>query len=164
MLLAMGIASAICILIGLPSFFGLGYGWLYGLLPYPDVANHYEPFTLDHILTQMQLLMLAVLAFILLKRFGLYPPEKPSTILDTDWSYRRLGFGFANWAGTVWGKAGPAMTRVAGQLAARGYDRIEAAFSPRGQLSRGPLTGGMAIWTAALLGMAMLLSFLTVQN
>ena len=66
-------------------------------------------------------------------------------------------------AGTVWGKAGPAMTRVAGMLAARGYERIEAAFSPRGQLSQGPLTGGMAIWTAALLGMAMLLTFLTVQ-
>ena len=164
MLFAMGLASAICILVGLPSFFGLGYGWLYGLLPYPEVANHYEPFTLDHILTQMQLLMLAVLAFILLKRFGLYPPEKPGTILDTDWTYRRLGFGFANWAGTVWSKAGPAMTRVAGLLAQRGYDRIEAAFSPRGQLSRGPLTGGMAIWTAALLGMAMLLSFLTVQH
>ncbi len=164
MLLAMGLASAICILVGLPSFFGLGYGWLYNLLPYPEVANHYEPFTLGHILTQMQLLMLAVLAFILLKRFGLYPPEKPGTILDTDWAYRRLGFGFANWAGTVWGKAGPAMTRVAGLLAQRGYDRIEAVFSPRGQLSRGPLTGGMAIWTAALLGMAMLLSFLTVQH
>ncbi|MCI4645832.1 MAG: Na(+)/H(+) antiporter subunit D [Hyphomonadaceae bacterium] len=163
MLLAMGLASAICILIGLPSFFGLGYGWLYDLLPYPDVANHYQPFTLDHILTQMQLLMLAILAFILLKRFGLYPPEKPGTILDADWTYRRLGFGFANWAGTVWGKAGPAMTHIAGLLAGRGYDRIEAAFSPRGQLSRGPLTGGMAIWAAALLGMAMLLSFLTVQ-
>ncbi|MEL6752958.1 MAG: Na(+)/H(+) antiporter subunit D [Pseudomonadota bacterium] len=162
MLLAMGIAAAICILIGLPTFMGLGYGWLYNLMPFPNEANGYQPYTAEHILTQMQLLMFAVLAFILLKRFGLYPPEKPGTILDTDWTYRRLGYGFANWAGAVWGKAGPAMTAFAADVSGKAYDRIEAAFSPRGRLSQGPLTGGMAIWTAALLGMAMLLSFITV--
>lgn len=162
MLLAMGLAAAMCILIGVPSFLGLGYGWLYSLLPYQEAAN-FQPFTLDHVLTQLQILMFAMLAFILLKRFGLYPAERPGTILDTDWTYRKLGYGFAIWAGDVWAKAGPAMTRVAGALMSRGYDRIEAAFSPRGRLSRGPLTGGMAIWTAALLGAAMLLSFIAVN-
>lgn len=163
MLLAMGIAAAICILVGLPTFAGIGYGWLYNLLPYPDAANNYQPYTAEHILTQMQLLMFAILAFILLKRFGLYPAEKPGTILDSDWTYRKLGYGLTNWAATVWSKAGPAMTTIAGVVAGRAYRRIEAAFSPRGELSRGPLTGGMAIWTAAVLGLALLLSFLTVR-
>ncbi len=163
MLLAMGIAAAICILIGLPLAGGFGYGWLYSLLPYPEVAKGYQPYTTGHILTQMQLLVLAILAFMLLKRFALYPPEKPGTILDTDWLYRRLGYGMASWSGAVWLKAGPAMTGVFAALGQRTYDRIEAAFSPRGVLSRGPLTGGMAIWTAALLGFSLLLAFVSMR-
>jgi multicomponent Na+:H+ antiporter subunit D len=31
-----------------------------------------------------------MLAFIGLIRFGLYPPEIPSTVLNSDWFYRRL--------------------------------------------------------------------------
>lgn len=163
MLLAMGLAAAVSVLVGLPSFLGLGYGWLYGLLPYPDMAGGYRPYGLDTLLTLAQLLVVATLAFMILKRFGLLPADRPGTILDTDWTYRRLGYGFATWAGAVWAKSGPAMTKVAGVLAARAFSRIEAAFSPRGRLSRGPLTGGMAIWTAALLGAAMLLSFIAVN-
>lgn len=49
MLLAMGLAAFICIAIGLPLAGGFGYSWLYGLLPYPDTALKYQPFTLDHI-------------------------------------------------------------------------------------------------------------------
>tara|TARA_R110002020_G_scaffold224599_1_gene434241 strand:+ start:113961 stop:115709 length:1749 start_codon:yes stop_codon:yes gene_type:complete len=163
MLLAMGMAAFICIAIGIPAVVpGLGYEWLYNLLPYREEAMSYQPFTFDHILTQMQLLVLATFAFVVLKRFGLYPPEKPGTILDTDWAYRKVGFGMAKWLGTVWGKVGPAMTAVFFGITGRAYDRIEAAFSPRGELARGGLTGAMAIWTAALLGLVLLLAFVTV--
>ncbi|KCZ58869.1 Na(+)/H(+) antiporter subunit D [Hyphomonas chukchiensis] len=163
MLLAMGMAAFICIAIGIPAIVpGLGYEWLYNLLPYREEAMSYQPFTFDHILTQMQLLVLATFAFVVLKRFGLYPPEKPGTILDTDWAYRKIGFGMAKWLGTVWGKVGPAMTAVFFGITGRAYDRIEAAFSPRGELARGALTGAMAIWTAALLGLVLLLAFVTV--
>lgn len=163
MLLAMGIAAAVCVLIGLPTFMGLGHGWLYGLLPHPIGGNGLRPFAVGNVLTQAQLLLLAALAFILLKRLGLYPAERPGIILDTDWTYRRVGYGLARWANAVWAKAGPALSEVLGNVAGRAFERIERAFSPRGQLSRGPLSGGMAIWTAALLGMAMLLSFITVR-
>ncbi len=163
MLLAMGLAATLCILIGLPFVGGIGYGWLYSLLPYPDVALNYKPYTTGNILTQMQLLVLAILAFMLLKRLALYPCERPGTILDTDWIYRKLGYGFAGWAAAVWQKAGPAMSSVAAGVSGRAYQRIEAAFSPRGVLSRGSLTGGMAIWTAALLGAVLLLAFVSVS-
>ena len=163
MLLAMGMAAFICIAIGIPAIVpGLGYEWLYNLLPYREEAMSYQPFTFDHILTQMQLLVLATFAFVVLKRFGLYPPEKPGTILDTDWAYRKVGFGMAKWLGTVWGKVGPAMTAVFFGITGRAYNRIEAAFSPRGELARGGLTGAMAIWTAALLGLVLLPAFVTV--
>ena len=163
MLLAMGMGAFICIAVGIPALIpGLGYEWLYNLLPYREEAMNYQPFTFDHILTQLQLLVLATFAFVLLKRFGAYPPEKPGTILDTDWLYRKIGFGMAQWAGTVWGKVGPAMTAVFFGLTGQAYDRIEAAFSPRGELARGGLTGAMAVWTAALLGLVLLLAFITV--
>ena len=160
MLLAMGIAAFICIAIGLPLVGGFGYSWLYVMLPYPDAALAYHPYTFEHVITQMQLLMLAVLAFMLLKRFGLYPAERPGVILDTDWLYRKPGYGFAKWLGTVWGKVGPVMTRIATGLAARTYDRLEATFSPRGALARGGLTTSMAMWTAVLLGLVMMVVLL----
>lgn len=164
MLLAMGLAAFICIAIGIPAILpGLGYEWLYSLLPYTEEAKSYKPFTWEHVLTQMQLLVLAIFAFIMLKRFGLYPGEKNATVLDTDWVYRKVGYGFATWAGTVWSKVGPAMTAIFFTVTGRAYTRIENTFSPRGQLARGGLQGAAAIWTAAVLGFVLLLAFITVR-
>ena len=172
MLLAMGMAAFICIAIGLPTIGGFGYGWLYNMLPCTVTApadvcmisgkeiKPYAPYTVDHVLPQLQLLMFAVLAFILLKRFGLYPPEKPGTILDTDWVLRKPGYSMVKWAGTVWGKAGPALTAFFGRMGARTFEKIETTFSPRGALARGPLTLSMAMWSAVLLGVVMLVVLL----
>ncbi len=162
MLLAMGLASFICIAVGIPAIVpGLGYEWLYNLLPYRVEAMAYQPFTLGHVLTQMQLLVLAIFAFVMLKRLGWYPAEKPGVVLDSDWVYRKAGYGLATWSGTVWQKAGPALSAIFFKLTGRAYDRIEATFSPRGELARGALTAGMAIWTAILLGFVLLMSFVT---
>jgi len=162
MLLAMGMASFLCIAIGLPAFLpGFGYEWLYSLLPYPIEAANYQPFTLGHILAQLQLLALAVFAFILLQRLGLYPPEKPGVILDTDWAYRKVGYGAVRWIDTVWAKLGPAMTAVFRGFSERTYDRLVDAFSPRGVLSRNPVSRGMAVWTAVILALVLLVSYLT---
>ncbi len=164
MLLAMGLSSFLCIFVGLPAVLGatgvFGYPWLYQLLPHPPEALAYEPYTFEHILTQMQLLVLAMFAFALLTRFKIYPNEERGTILDTDIFYRKGGYGLAKWAGTVWAKAGPAMTAAAESLFSRAYERIYAAFSPQGLAARGPLTGGMAVWAAALLGATLLIAFM----
>ena len=162
MLLAMGVASFLCIAIGLPAFIpGFGYEWLYSLLPYPIEAASYQPFTIGHILAQLQLLALAVFAFILLQRLGLYPPEKPGVILDTDWLYRKAGFGAVRWIDTVWAKLGPAMTSLFRNLSERAYDRLVDTFSPRGVLARNGVAGGMAVWTTVILAVVLLLSYLT---
>jgi multicomponent Na+:H+ antiporter subunit D len=162
MLLAMGMAAFLCIVIGLPAIVpGFGYQWLYSLLPYPIEAASYQPFTLDHILTQMQLLVLAVFAFILLKRLGLYPAEKPGVVLDTDWVYRKAGYGMVRWIDAVWAKLGPAMTQIFRDLSGRAYTRLVDTFSPQGALARNAFAGGMTIWTAAVLGLVLLVSYLT---
>lgn len=81
MLIAMTIAAAICIFNGV-------YPWLlYDMLPFPV---DYAPYTWAHVLTQLQLLLFASLAFVWLKLAHLYPPELPSTNVDAEWIYRRL--------------------------------------------------------------------------
>jgi multicomponent Na+:H+ antiporter subunit D len=50
----------------------------------------YAPYTTTHVLTQLQLLIFSALAFAVLKRTGLYPPELNLIHLDSDWFYRRL--------------------------------------------------------------------------
>ena len=82
MLIAMGIASAFCIGIGVfPAA-------LYALLPF---AVDYQPYTGAHVLTQLQLLLFSALAFSVLMWHRIYPPELASVNLDTDYFYRRVG-------------------------------------------------------------------------
>ena len=81
MLIAMGIAAFLCIGIGVyPRY-------LYQILPY---AVEYQPYTLDHVISQLQLLVFAILAFLFLIKFKLYPSEIKSTVLNSDWFYRRM--------------------------------------------------------------------------
>jgi len=81
MLVAMGLASALCI--GIGSFPGL----FYQILPY---SLDYNPYDASHVVGQLQLLIFSILAFTFLMTFKFYPPELRSTVLNTDWLYRRV--------------------------------------------------------------------------
>lgn len=79
MLVAMGLTSFLCILLGVyPKP-------LYDVLPYPV---HYEPYTVSHVVSMFQLLGFTFIAFWLLRR-KLY--GEPTITLDTDWFYRMAG-------------------------------------------------------------------------
>ena len=81
MIIAMVIASALCILIGIfPSTF-------YQILPY---EINYQPYDFSHVVGQLQLLTFAAFAFICLWQFKIYPPELNSTVLNSDWVYRKM--------------------------------------------------------------------------
>jgi len=81
MIVAMIIASALCILIGIfPSYF-------YAILPY---QIEYQPYDFSHVVGQLQLLTFAAFAFICLWHFKIYPPELNSTVLNSDWIYRKM--------------------------------------------------------------------------
>ncbi|MGQ8366838.1 Na(+)/H(+) antiporter subunit D [Glaciecola sp. 1036] len=87
MLIAMGIASVLCIAFG-------SYPWIvYHLLPW---ENAYQPYDLTHTLTQLQLLFFSALAFVWLNKMGLYPPELRSVNLDVEWLYRKALPKFGN--------------------------------------------------------------------
>ena len=87
MIVAMILSSLLCILIGIfPSQF-------YQILPY---NTYYQPYDFSHVLSQLQLLMFAVFAFICLWHFKIYPPELNSTVLNSDWFYRVLFYKIVN--------------------------------------------------------------------
>jgi len=72
MLLAMGVAASLCIIIGIfPRM-------LYSLLPF---EVDFTPYTASHVITQLQLLLFSALAFVILYRSKLYPPEIPSLLI-----------------------------------------------------------------------------------
>ena len=150
MLIAMGIAAFLCV------FIGVFPGFLYDLLPY-DVKYH--AYTLEHIVTQMQLLMFSALAFTFLMRTGLYPPELRSTHLDSDWFWRKplawLARGLRDWLSgwkqVVWGNGLAAGAEIAKEL----YRQ----HGPTGTLARTRPSGSMAFWMAVLLFGFMAFSF-----
>ena len=148
MLVAMGITAALCIAIGsFPSVF-------YQLLPY---SSEYEPYTASHVVDQMQLLVFSALAFSVLMRTGIYPPELRSVNLDFDWLYRRVAPTFA---GSIARALSAALHALGATLASAGRrvaQRIYRHHGPEGVLARTWPTGSMALWT-----MLMLLAYLLI--
>lgn len=148
MLIAMGLAAALCIGIGV---------WpqpLYALLPY---AVTFEPYTATHVVTQLQLLLFAIAAFAFLYRRGWYPTELPGLNLDTDWMYRRAGP--ALWraarasAENLW-DGGVALLGVLGRTGGRAL----APVRPDGWLAAPWSTSAVVGWIALLLSGYLLLS------
>ncbi len=151
MLVAMGFAAALCIGIGI---------WpepLYALLPYPV---DYHPYTTDHVVTQLQLLFFAALAFAVLIRSGFYPAELRSINLDFDWLYRRLLPGVivlvADWVQSGWRE----LARQSRYRIDRLLVTVYRTHGPEGILARTSPTGAMVLWIAVLLGIALALTYL----
>nr|WP_323779312.1 Na(+)/H(+) antiporter subunit D [Amylibacter sp.] len=150
MVMAMGVTSFLCI------FIGVFPGMLYGLLPF-DVD--YVPYTTTHVITQIQLLFFAALAFVVLMKSGIYPQVVKSVILDTDWSYRRAlpaVLSYCAWVvATLWNG-----------LLTFGLNRFQEitaglykSYGPEGRIARVWPTGSMVLWIAALLAAALLVNF-----
>lgn len=154
MLIAMAISAVLSVGIGVyPEP-------LYALLPYQEQIQAYHPYTAYHILEQLQLLIWAVLAFAFLIIVKWYPPEVPSVNLDTDWLYRVPGRALVTWAAGAARATSNAVGRVLSDQINTVTERIYAAHGPEGQLARTWPIGFMALWTAVVLGLVLLLSFL----
>jgi multicomponent Na+:H+ antiporter subunit D len=152
MLLAMGVAAALCILIGVAP------GWLYQFLPYQDSAMAYlesELWTPVHVIQQFQLLVFAALAFMLLQWRKYYPGEQAGLILDVEWVWRR-GAPDA-WAAVVkpFRRAG----RALGSLVADAGTAIRATgrqvFASDGWVAGKVPASASAIWSLAILGLVL---------
>jgi multicomponent Na+:H+ antiporter subunit D len=130
---------------------------LYALLPHPP---DYQVYTLTHVVTQLQLLAFAGLAFAVLTALRVLPAPRAATHLDVDWIYRRLipALGLPLLRGLVglWNALLAGVRAAALPLLERGYRHHGAT----GLLARTWPTGSMALWVAALLGAALILYYL----
>ena len=150
MLAAMAITAALCIGIGVyPDA-------LYAILPF-DAGYH--PYTADHVVSQMQLLMFAVLAFIVLMVTGLYPPEVRSVNLDFDWVYRRLLPAMWREIATGAAEVNANARALFGGGLSRSIDRLYNSHGPQGLMARRWATGNMVLWVAVMLGVMLIFYF-----
>ena len=151
MLVAMGIAAFLCIALGVWS------PALYSILPY-DVD--YEPYTPTHVIGQLQLLMFSALAFAVLIRYRIYPPELKSTNLDFDWLYRK---GIPALIASVWPGLWAAWQGFLGALRGglrAGIGAVIRLTGPEGTLARTWPLGSTTLWVAVLLGGFLLIYYL----
>jgi len=151
MQLAMGITAFFCVAIGVyPEP-------LYALLPY-EVEFH--PYTTSHVVGQLQLLCFALLAFAVLMRTGIHPPEVRAINLDTDWVYRRfLPRVIAQLSGTV----GQIWSSLEDSIESRLARMITLLYRLHGSetgLARPMRPGSMVLWVAVLLGVTLVVNFI----
>jgi multicomponent Na+:H+ antiporter subunit D len=143
MLVAMIAGAFLCVAIGLYP------APLYEILPFQDVD--YEPYTIGHVLTSFQLLIFAILAFAVLVRTGIYPPEKRGVNLDFDWTYRKALPALIGWIARLGGGFGELLHTAASAQLDRAYRVIYHLTGPKGVFARTWNTGAIAFW--AVLGL-----------
>jgi multicomponent Na+:H+ antiporter subunit D len=147
----MALAALLCIGIGVyPAA-------LYAILPH---AVTYAPYTAAHVLTQLQLLVLAALAVFLLMRTGVYPPEMRSVNLDFDWIYRRFGARLAAGGAVAAAAVNEECARRFRAAALRIGGWLRVVHGSEGILARTWSTGGMALWVALMLAGYLLVAYL----
>ncbi len=151
MLVAMAIASLFCIGIGcFPTIF-------YQILPF-DV--NYQAYTPSHVLAQLQLLIFSALAFAVLIRNGIYPPELRSVNLDSDWFYRVLLFRVSNLSyNKVFSTFDSFCSFLVGRIGII-IEKIREHHYPAGLLARNWPTSSMVMWVAIMLASYLLMYFL----
>jgi len=151
MLAAMAIAAGLCIGIGVYP------APLYALLPYPV---DYQPYSGSHVLTQLQLLVFSALAFSVLMRTGIYPPEMRAVNLDSDWIYRRFAPALVHGAEALLAMARATLGGAARAAGRRLGALLERHHGAEGVLARTWTTGGMALWAALLLAAYLVVYYL----
>jgi len=150
MLLAMGLTAFLCVAIGVfPAP-------LYDLLPYPV---KYENYTTSHVVQQLQLLFFSALAFAVLMRTGIYPPELRSVNLDSDVTYRRwlprLIAGISAIVGRIWTTQANLIESGLNGI----WRRLYRSHGPEGRIAQVWPTGAMVLWIAILLGITLIVNF-----
>ncbi|MGB5202035.1 MAG: hypothetical protein WBR56_19260, partial [Sedimenticolaceae bacterium] len=126
---------------------------LYAILPYPV---DYQPYTVDHLVTQLQILLFAGFAFfVMLKQM-----RRTLTIsLDFDWFYRKFLKAIGNEFTVRTSAARDEKEEQALAGVWRLVGKLYRHHGPQGMLARSWPTGSMVIWVAALLGLSLLLYY-----
>ena len=144
MQVAMIMAAVLCIVLGcIPQY------TLYTILPY---YTGYTPWDFTHVVTQLELLFFAALAFGVLMRLGIYPPEKRSVNLDFDWVYRRLLPQVGKETATLLGEMSqPASQAIRSRVSKLWGSFLAAVTGQESQMGKTATSAISALWAAILL-------------
>jgi len=135
-------------------FLGVVPGPLYALLPYPV---DYVPYTADHVIAMLQLLLFSGLAFFLL----LPLMKRTLTIsLDVDWFWRRGGTRLAELALDWLSLAGVRLERGLRQGLAAWMGRVFHLHGPQGIMARTWPTGSTVFCVIVLFGVILVVTYL----
>ena len=152
MLLAMGLTSALCIIIGIiPSM-------LYDYLPY---AVNYKPYSTYHVVNQLQLLCFAILSFILIKWLNLLPKEIKSINLDFDVIYRKIIPIGLNFLGSIFQQIYSVIISIRKMLTELIISSLQKLIGTDGRIARIWSTGNMVLWIAVVLSLILVLNYYT---
>ena len=92
---------------------------------------------------------------------GIYPPELKSVNLDFDWSYRRAGRAMLLYLRAVGGVSGAYLLSVFNGWFWGMFHKFQHSTGPEGRLAQTWPTGAMVLWIAILLGVTLVVSFLS---
>jgi len=107
---------------------------------------------------QLQLLVFSALAFSVLIRTGIYPPELKAVNLDFDWTYRKLAPALVGAVGQALSSLLSAGGAWIGSSSERTLRTLRRHHGPDSALARTWPTGSMALWVMILL-LAYLLAY-----
>jgi len=139
MQIAMGLGAFLCFAIGIfPDR-------LYALLPH---AVDYHPYTVGHLLKEMQLLLFTGLGFFLLLR---HVGGEAKISLDTDWFYRRLGPAVISRIGGVIVRLDRHLREAALATLFGMIERVPRPDRSNNRLARSWPVGSMALWMVVVL-------------
>ncbi len=150
MLWAMGITASLCVLIGIFP------GVLYSLLP-NDVPYH--PYTFGHILTQLQLLGFALLAFVFVMKTGLHPHEIRAVNVDSDWIYRKFLPKQIKRISPTIGILVSLPGKWLANAVAHSTAQLAKLSEPRGVLARGWSINSMVFILTVVMGLVLIFNF-----
>ncbi|MFT6309536.1 MAG: multicomponent Na+:H+ antiporter subunit D [Halioglobus sp.] len=149
MRIAMILTAAGCVIIGVfPDL-------LYSLLPY---EIDYQPYTFDHVLVQMQLLLFALLAFVFLMKTGVHPPEVRATNIDTDVVYRKFIPSIFPVIVTAVVSANRSLRVAALGVVGGGLSLVEKISKPGAPLARGWSVASMMFVVTVLMCLVLILN------
>ena len=150
MLLAMGLTAFLCIFIGVfPNF-------LYSILPY---EVNYQPYTMEHIAGQLQLLLFALLAFAIIYRRGLHPPEIRAVNLDSDVIYRKLIPSIFVYFAFIVSSCFVSINKLSKSIFSDLVSKLNHSHGPDSSRAASWPAGAMVISIAALLGLSLFVIF-----
>jgi multicomponent Na+:H+ antiporter subunit D len=151
MRLAMIFFSVLSILIGI-----IPGGLLYQLLPY---NVDYFPYTVDHVLLQLQLLLFSGLAFFVMLPFM----QRTLTIsLDIDWIYRKALPEVLEMFIRLLSVAGAYLGAKGGKITGLLTEYVVRLYGPHGALSREIQTGVVVLLVVLMLGIYLLVYLVTI--